>query len=152
MNLTNRDFISIKDVDRLELEDLLRLAIAIKADRNHDKHGQDKHIGVLFSVASTRTRRSFQIAARQLGALVVRMYDTRNDMDGMPFIRSEQVIAEVADDPQSIIYDQAERRLHAQNALLAACLSDQLSSARGSAAAGTLRPSYAAQLAELALV
>jgi ornithine carbamoyltransferase len=42
-------------------------------------------------------------------------------MDCMPFIRGEQVTAEVADGPNSIIYDQAENRLHAQKAILA-CL------------------------------
>lgn len=41
-------------------------------------------------------------------------------MDCMPFIRGEQVTAEVADGPNSIIYDQAENRLHAQKAILAA--------------------------------
>jgi len=40
-------------------------------------------------------------------------------MDCMPFIRGEQVTAEVADGPSSIIYDQAENRLHAQKAILA---------------------------------
>jgi ornithine carbamoyltransferase len=40
-------------------------------------------------------------------------------MDCMPFIRGEQVTAEVADGPQSIIYDQAENRLHIQKAILA---------------------------------
>lgn len=43
-------------------------------------------------------------------------------MDCMPFIRGEQVMAEVADGPQSIIYDQAENRLHFQKALLASIL------------------------------
>jgi ornithine carbamoyltransferase len=45
-------------------------------------------------------------------------------MDCMPFIRGEQVTADVADGPNSIIYDQAENRLHAQKAILAATLSD----------------------------
>jgi ornithine carbamoyltransferase len=40
-------------------------------------------------------------------------------MDCMPFIRGESVTAEVADGPQSIIYDQAENRLHVQKAVLA---------------------------------
>lgn len=39
-------------------------------------------------------------------------------MDCMPFVRGEQVSAEVADGPRSIIYDQAENRLHAQKAIL----------------------------------
>jgi ornithine carbamoyltransferase len=43
-------------------------------------------------------------------------------MDCMPFIRGEQVTAEVADGPNSIIYDQAENRLHSQKAILASLL------------------------------
>lgn len=43
-------------------------------------------------------------------------------MDCMPFIRGEQVTAEVADGPASIIYDQAENRLHAQKAILASII------------------------------
>ncbi len=43
-------------------------------------------------------------------------------MDCMPFIRGEQVTAEVADGESSIIYDQAENRLHFQKALLASLL------------------------------
>jgi ornithine carbamoyltransferase len=40
----------------------------------------------------------------------------------MPFIRGEQVTAEVADGEQSIIYDQAENRLHAQKAIMASLI------------------------------
>lgn len=43
-------------------------------------------------------------------------------MDCMPFIRGEQVTAEVADGPNSIIYDQAENRLHMQKAIMAALI------------------------------
>jgi len=43
-------------------------------------------------------------------------------MDCMPFIRGEQVTAEVADGRNSIIYDQAENRLHAQKAIMASVL------------------------------
>jgi ornithine carbamoyltransferase len=45
-------------------------------------------------------------------------------MDCMPFIRGEQVTAEVADGPNSIIYSQAENRLHAQKAIMA-CIAQQ---------------------------
>jgi ornithine carbamoyltransferase len=43
-------------------------------------------------------------------------------MDCMPFIRAEQVTVEVADGEQSIVFDQAENRLHFQKALLASVL------------------------------
>jgi ornithine carbamoyltransferase len=39
-------------------------------------------------------------------------------MDCLPLVRGEQVTAEVADGPRSIIYDEAENRLHAQKAIL----------------------------------
>jgi ornithine carbamoyltransferase len=43
-------------------------------------------------------------------------------MDCMPFVRGEQVTAEVADGPNSIIYDQAENRLHMQKAIMASVI------------------------------
>jgi len=43
-------------------------------------------------------------------------------MDCMPFVRGEQVTAEVADGPASIIYDQAENRLHMQKAIMASLI------------------------------
>ena len=45
-------------------------------------------------------------------------------MDCLPLIRGEQVTAEVADGPNSIIYDQAENRLHIQKAILAYIVKD----------------------------
>ena len=40
-------------------------------------------------------------------------------MHCMPFLRSEEVTEEVADGPHSVIYDEAENRLHVQKAILA---------------------------------
>jgi ornithine carbamoyltransferase len=39
-------------------------------------------------------------------------------MHDLPMHRDEEVAAEVADGPQSIIFDQAENRLHMQKAVL----------------------------------
>ncbi len=39
-------------------------------------------------------------------------------MDCLPLIREEQVTSEIADGPRSIIYDEAENRLHVQKAIL----------------------------------
>ena len=45
-------------------------------------------------------------------------------MDCMPLVRGDEATAEVVDGPRSIRYDQAENRLHAQKAILAALLAD----------------------------
>jgi ornithine carbamoyltransferase len=40
-------------------------------------------------------------------------------MNCLPIIRGEQATADVIDRPDSILYDEAENRLHIQNAILA---------------------------------
>jgi len=67
MNLKNRDFISLKDFSKEELEQLLELAIDIKNGNNLKRYLENKFIGLLFSVASTRTRISFQLGVKQMG-------------------------------------------------------------------------------------
>jgi len=44
-------------------------------------------------------------------------------MHCMPIYRGNEVSADVADGPQSVVYDEAENRLHAQKAILKWCLS-----------------------------
>ena len=67
-SLRGRDFLGLKDFRREELEGLLALAAEMKSGRDRSRPLQDKNLGMLFTVASTRTRISFQVAARHLGA------------------------------------------------------------------------------------
>jgi ornithine carbamoyltransferase len=68
MNLNGRDFISLKDFTKDELEGLIDLAERMKSGTVEQGYLRDKYFGMLFTVASTRTRISFQVGARQLGA------------------------------------------------------------------------------------
>ncbi|MBP0573925.1 ornithine carbamoyltransferase, partial [Mycobacterium tuberculosis] len=43
-------------------------------------------------------------------------------MHCLPAHRDEEVTAEVMDGPQSVVFDEAENRLHAQKGVLAWCL------------------------------
>lgn len=77
MKMKNRNFISLMDFNRADLEGLLGLAADMKAGRNTEQHLKNKYIGMLFTVASTRTRISFQVGAHQLGAHA-EFYDSSN--------------------------------------------------------------------------
>lgn len=68
MSMKGRSFLGLQDFSREELEGILELAAAMKRGDDTTKYLDDKSLGMLFTVASTRTRISFQVAARQLGA------------------------------------------------------------------------------------
>lgn len=65
--LRGRDFLGLDAFTREELEGLLDLALEMKSGRDRTKYLADKNLGMLFTKPSTRTRISFQVAARQLG-------------------------------------------------------------------------------------
>ncbi|CAA9366018.1 MAG: Ornithine carbamoyltransferase [uncultured Microvirga sp.] len=54
----------------------------------------------------------------------------------MPAHRGEEVSHEVIDGPRSVVFDEAENRLHAQKGILAWCLGAVGPAADGSAAIG----------------
>lgn len=70
-SLNGRHFLSFFDVSRGEVEHLLERAAVLKAERAAGIHRSPlagKHVGLLFFKPSTRTRVSFEVAARELGA------------------------------------------------------------------------------------
>lgn len=64
---TKRDFLTLMSLDREQIEALLERALDMKSGRHRSSPLDGKMIGLLFGVASTRTRVSFQAAVRQLG-------------------------------------------------------------------------------------
>ncbi|MEX2556025.1 MAG: ornithine carbamoyltransferase [Actinomycetota bacterium] len=66
--MTERDFISIDDLDADELAHLLDRAAAMKADRTPTKVLAGKTIAMVFEKPSTRTRISFEVGIAELGA------------------------------------------------------------------------------------
>lgn len=67
MNLKNRDFISLMNFSNEELQYIMRLSEDIKNGADVSTLLKSKNIGLLFGVASTRTRISFQVGVQQMG-------------------------------------------------------------------------------------
>ena len=73
-----RDFLSLNDLSRTEIEDLLDRAIALKAGRAAGLGGDALagcHVGMIFNKPSLRTQVSFQVGIQELGGRVVSMSD-----------------------------------------------------------------------------
>jgi len=67
----------------------------------------------------------FQVNARLLShapADAILMHD-------LPAHRGEEIVDEVIEGPQSVVFDQAENRLHAQRAILALLMGGEMSGA-----------------------
>ncbi len=72
---------------------------------------------------STKERRHNQLRPYQVNAeLMAQAKDDAIFMHCLPAHRGEEVTSEVMDGPQSVIFDEAENRLHAQKAILRWCL------------------------------
>jgi len=62
-----KDFISIADIDRAKMYDLLDLAAELKKDRNGRNDLAGRTVGLLFHKPSLRTRVSFEVGVSELG-------------------------------------------------------------------------------------
>lgn len=70
MNLKGRDFLKILDFSSEEIEYLIDLAAQLKAKKKNGvphKMCEGKNVALIFEKTSTRTRCSFEVAARDLG-------------------------------------------------------------------------------------
>ncbi len=70
VNLTGRNFLTLKDFSKAEIEYLIQLAADLKAKKKQGipvNHYQDKNIVLIFEKTSTRTRCSFEVAAHDMG-------------------------------------------------------------------------------------
>ena len=77
----------------------------------------------LLFVQTTKERRHNQLRPYQINAAL--MAQAKEDalfMHCLPAHRGEEVTNEVMDGPQSVIFDEAENRLHAQKAVMRWCL------------------------------
>jgi len=64
----SRDFLSIKDLTRNEIEELFGFAAGLKLSRKtHDKPLNNKTLGLVFEKPSNRTRVSFEVGMFELG-------------------------------------------------------------------------------------
>jgi ornithine carbamoyltransferase len=70
-SLKGRDLLSMADLSAAEVQDLLDLAMDMKAGKASPRCDRVKVLGLLFSKASTRTRVSFSVAMYQLGGQVL---------------------------------------------------------------------------------
>ena len=72
---------------------------------------------------SSRERRHNQLRPYQVNAALMHTSGPQAVfMHCLPAHRDEEVTSEVMDGPQSVVWDEAENRLHAQKAIMRHCL------------------------------
>ncbi len=72
-----------------------------------------------------RTRRQRDFAGYQVNLDLLRAAESHTVvMHDLPAHRGEEIVDEAIESPNSVIFDQAENRLHAQRALLALLLAE----------------------------
>lgn len=70
MSLKGRDFLTLKDFSKEEIEEFLDLAAELKAKKKKgifDRMYTGKNVALIFEKTSTRTRCSFEVAAHDMG-------------------------------------------------------------------------------------
>ena len=65
--MTKRDFLTITDLSRDELHQVIELAIQLKAGKGPRRPLEGRTLGMVFAKSSTRTRVSFEVGMYQLG-------------------------------------------------------------------------------------
>ena len=79
----NKDLITISDLTRDDIKQLLELAVEVKKDiRAYKYELSDKVLGLVFQKPSARTRVSFQVGMIQLGGQAT--YLNPNDIKSIP--------------------------------------------------------------------
>ncbi|MFQ6077183.1 MAG: ornithine carbamoyltransferase, partial [Candidatus Bathyarchaeia archaeon] len=69
--MKGRDFLTLTDLTREELVDIINLAIILKGKEGYTEELKGKTLAMLFAKPSTRTRVSFEVAMTQLGGHAV---------------------------------------------------------------------------------
>jgi ornithine carbamoyltransferase len=93
-----RDFLSFSDVSRAECQAILDLALRMKSGGYTDRPLTGQTLALIFAKSSTRTRVSFEVGARQLGADA--LFLSTNDMQlgrGEPIRDTARVLSRYVD-------------------------------------------------------
>ena len=78
--LAGRDLLSLADLNRAEIESVLRVAIAAKSGADLGRPLQDRSLAMIFQRPSNRTRVSFEVAVRRLGGHAIALFSQEIQM------------------------------------------------------------------------